>query len=273
MVVEYFWNMFIQESDYVNTSLYIDEPPISPYIETFFSTYASIPPSALRDHLISIRERAWNEVNYPCFGLWSFLHFSIKTNPLYQEILEKCIYKGATFIDFGCCLGQEIRQLVYDGISPDQLRGYDLNPFFIEQGYELFRDGKVMKEKKVFTSGDIFDDQFLETIEPADYVCASSFIHLFDAETQNDVCRRLTRLSKNAIVGQQLGASITGERARRRSSVISNRIQHSPETFARMWDEATDGKWKVESASLDTMYGTALERQILTFVVRKKIEQ
>jgi hypothetical protein len=252
---------------------YVDEPPINTSTETFFVNYASIPASALRQHLITTRERAWNKFNYPCLGRWGFLDFSIQQSPIYKEIIEKCKNEGATVIDFGCCLGQDVRQLVYDGVPIDQIRGYELDPFFIEQGYELFRDGDLMKEKKIFRSGDIFDDQFLETIEPADYLYAGSFIHLFDAETQKDVCRRLSRLCKRAIAGRQMGASIPMETARSVGPPGSKVMRHSPESFARMWDEVTDGQWQVESATLKTSDGGERVRQSLTFVVRNKTEQ
>jgi hypothetical protein len=155
---------------------YIDEPPINSSIETFFANYASIPASELREHLITIRERAWKKCNYPCLGRWTFLEFSIQRSSIYQEILDKCKNEGATVIDFGCCLGQDVRQLIYDGVPIEQIRGYELDPFFIEQGYQLFQDGEIMKEKKIFSSNDIFDDQFLEKVEPADYVYVGSFI-------------------------------------------------------------------------------------------------
>jgi hypothetical protein len=249
---------------------YVDEPPINTSTETFFANYASIPASALRQHLITTRERAWNKFNYPCLGRWGFLDFSIQQSPIYKEIIEKCKNESATVIDFGCCLGQDVRQLVYDGVPIDQIRGYELDPFFIEQGYELFRDGDLMKEKKIFRSGDIFDDQFLETVEPADYLYAGSFIHLFDAETQKDVCRRLSRLCKRAIAGRQVGASIPMERPRSVDPADSKMMCHSPESFARMWDEVTDGQWQVESATLKTWDGGEHARQSLAFVVRKK---
>jgi len=252
---------------------YIEEPPINPSIETFFANYASIPASALRSHLITTRERAWNNVNYPCLGRWAFLDFFIQRSPIYKEIVEKCKNEGATVIDFACCLGQDVRQLVYDGIPIDQIRGYELDPFFIEQGYELFRDGELMKEKKVFSSNDIFDDQFLETVEPADYLYAGSFIHLFDAETQKDVCRRLARLCKRAITGRQVGGSIPMELPRPLGGDGKKAMRHSPESFARMWDEVTDGKWQVESATFETRDGVESGHQMFTFVVRKKTEQ
>jgi hypothetical protein len=252
---------------------YVDEPPINPSIENFFANYASIPASVLRDHLITTRERAWKNFNYGCLGRWTFLDFSIQRSPIYKEIIEKCKNEGATVIDFGCCLGQDVRQLVYDGVPIDQIRGYELDPFFIEQGYELFCDGELMKEKKIFRSGDIFDDQFLETVEPADYLYASSFIHLFDAETQKDVCRRLSRLCKGAIAGRQVGGLIPMERSGVSRPMGNKRMRHSPESFARMWDEVTDGKWKVESATLQTIDDNQHVREMLTFVVRKKTEE
>jgi hypothetical protein len=254
-------------------SSYINEPPISPYIENFFANYASIPAIALRDHLIAVRTRAWENYNYPCLGRWSFLGFSIQRSPLYKEILRTCKTEGATVIDVGCCLGQDVRQLIYDGVPIDQIRGYELDPFFIEQGYELFRDGELMKTKKVMTSGDIFDDQFLETVEPADYLFAGLFIHLFDSEAQKDACRRLARICKQAITGQQEGASIPVERFGSLRPPGKNRMCHSPESFARMWDEVTGGEWQVETATLHTTNDDGRPREILTFVVRKNTKQ
>ncbi len=176
-------------------------------------------------------------------------------------------------IDFGCCLGQDVRQLVYDGVPIDQIRAYELDPFFIEQGYELFLDGELMKEKKIFSSNDIFDDQFLETVEPADYLYAGAFIHLFDAEKQKDVCRRLTRLCRRAITGRQVGSLVPVERLRSVGSGSGKMMSHSPESFAGMWDEVTDGKWQVDNADLQTMNNNEHVRQLLTFVVRKKTEE
>ena len=262
--------MSTNESVDEKLSFYIDEPPINTDIEKFFANYASIPASALHDHLITVRENAWQQYNYPCLGGWRFLDFSIKLSPIYKEIVDKCKHEGATVIDFGCCLGQDVRQLVYDGVPVEQIRGFDLDPFFIEQGYELFRDGKLMKEKKIFATGDIFDEQFLNGIEPADYVYVGSFIHLFDAETQQDVCRRLTRLAKRVIAGRQAGALVAGEHTRSSGPPGSKMMRHSPDSFATMWNDVTGGEWQVESATLQATKNMERARQELTFVVRKR---
>ncbi|CAF3318992.1 unnamed protein product [Rotaria socialis] len=251
---------------------YIEEPPINSFTETFFANYASIPISELRNHLVSVRERAWQKHNYPCLGRWSFLRHSIQRSSIYKEILEKSKQENAKIIDFGCCLGQDVRQLIYDGVSLDQIRGYDLDPFFIEQGYELFRDDILMNEKKVFGVGDIFDDKFLETIEPADYVHVGSFIHLFDAETQRNVCQRLTRIAKYAITGRQVGASVPAEHQKLSGSIGSKMMRHSPESFASMWNDVTSGEWQVESATLEAIDDVNGFGKILYFVVRKRKE-
>ena len=252
------------------SSFYTDEPPINSIVEDFFAGYASIPASNLRQHLIDVRERAWRKRNYPCLGRWTFLDFSIHQSAIYQEILHQCKNEGATLIDFGCCLGQDIRQLVHDGVPLSQLRGYDLDPFFIEQGYELFCDGEALREKKVFSAGDIFDDQFLGSVEPADYVYVGSFIHLFDAQTQREVCQRLTRLAKRAIAGRQVGSSSPGERLQPSSLTSSKMMRHSPESFTHMWNEVTSGQWEVESATLQSVDRTPDLGQRLVFVVRKQ---
>ncbi len=137
----------------------------------------------------------------------------------------------------------------------------------------MFRDGELMKEKKIFASGDIFDNQFLDGIEPTDYVYASSLIHLFNAETQRDICRRLTRIAKRAIVGRQVGVLVTTEYPGLEGLTDAKMMLHSPESFAHMWNDVTNGKWQVESITLKMMDDMKLSYQGLTFVVRKRETQ
>lgn len=49
---------------------------------------------------------------------------------------------SATFVDSGCCFGQEIRFLIHrEGVPALKLYGFDLEPAFIEMGQSLFCDG------------------------------------------------------------------------------------------------------------------------------------
>ena len=259
-----------QSTNEQNYTFYIEEPPINSYVETFFAQYASISSSALREHLISIRERAWKKFNYPCLGRWAFLQFAIRQSPIYQEIVDQCRNEDATVIDFGCCLGQDVRQLIFDGVPLDRIRAYELDSFFIEQGYQLFGDRNRLEEKNTIRQGDIFDDQFLDEIHPCSYLYVGSFIHLFDSQTQKEVCRRLTRICQGAITGRQVGATIPVERARNIGTQEGKMMCHSPASFTQMWEEVTNGEWKVEYAQLNHLDNGERLRQMLFFVVRKQ---
>ena len=200
-----------------------------------------------------------------------FFNFQFKKNPIYREILDECQNRQSTIIDFGCCLGQDVRRLIFDGVPIDRIRGYELDPFFIEQGFELFRDGESMRKNNVFTQADIFDDKIFERIEPADYLHAASFIHLFDAETQREICRRLSRLAKRAIIGRQVGSTVAEERDRSAQLKGGKMMWHSPESFTTMWNEVTHGEWQVEHVTLESHHDDRNDgnHRFLRFVVRK----
>ncbi|CAF1249373.1 unnamed protein product [Rotaria sp. Silwood1] len=129
-----------------------------------------------------------------------------------------------------------------------------------------------MREKKIFSAGDIFDDEFLNSVQPADYLYVGSFIHLFDAQTQREVCQRLTRLAKRAIAGRQAGASLPTECIRSTAFPSRKAMRHSPESFTQMWDEVTNHQWQVESVNLQTTDNMQDIRRRLTFVIRKRGE-
>lgn len=48
---------------------------------------------------------------YPCIGMFTFLDLDLPLLPCYDEIVSR-VKRGDTFLDLGCCFGQEIRQLV-----------------------------------------------------------------------------------------------------------------------------------------------------------------
>jgi hypothetical protein len=48
---------------------------------------------------------------YPCIGCYRFLDILIVKSQAYEEIVAR-LKKGERFLDIGCCIGQELRQLV-----------------------------------------------------------------------------------------------------------------------------------------------------------------
>lgn len=83
-------------------------------------------------------------------------------------------------LDLGCCLGQDLRRLVFDGVPSDHLVGVDLHPEFIEQGWELFGDRETLKAK--FVTANVLDDipgSPLHKLHGSiDMVHIASFLHL-----------------------------------------------------------------------------------------------
>lgn len=74
-----------------------------------------------------------------------------------------------------------IRQLIAEGLPSERLYGTDLQPRFLELGYELFRDRDWMKEG-IFVAGDMLqeNDANLDVLTgKIDIIYASSFFHLF----------------------------------------------------------------------------------------------
>ena len=51
------------------------------------------------------------EYPYPCIGHYRFLDIQIVKSRAYNEIVGR-LSKGEQLLDVGCCIGQELRQLV-----------------------------------------------------------------------------------------------------------------------------------------------------------------
>lgn len=112
------------------------------------------------------REKRWLCVSftdpfslpYPCIGVFRFLDFPACLSPVYLEVLER-VRAGETFLDLGCCFGQDIRKLIYDGAPSDNIVGVDTEPGFIDLGDELFGDRETLQAR--FYTGDVFAEDFL----------------------------------------------------------------------------------------------------------------
>lgn len=70
-----------------------------------------------------------------------FFTYNLSLLPFYTQVLTRLL-SGATFLDAGCCFGQEIRYLVQASIPSAQLYGFDLEPDFIDLGYQFFPRSK-----------------------------------------------------------------------------------------------------------------------------------
>lgn len=154
----------------------------------------------------------------------------------------------------GCCLGQDIRKLVHDGVPSENLAGVELNGGFIELGYELFRDRSTLGAK--FVAANILDGEgaWREFEGGLDVVQLGMILHLFSWDEQVKVFEHAIQLLKpgikgSAIIGQATG-NIDGLPA---PSWDRSTFRHNAVTFRKLIEDVsakTGTEWKV-TASLD----------------------
>ncbi|KAK8112943.1 hypothetical protein PG984_013469 [Apiospora sp. TS-2023a] len=209
-----------------------------------FDNYVGIKgEEAIKRHIYKIRDMAWKVLPYPCIGLFRFLDFSIHLSPDYTDVVKR-VQEGATFLDLGCCFGQDLRKLAFDagpGTSTRNLIGTDLEPAFLQLGYELFADRDRLEA--AFVPGDVFAEDFLGDYRgKVDIVYLGSFLHLFSEPQQRAVVRQLRRLLRpcagSMVFGRNLGAGKGGPF--RMESIGWDLYRHDPETIANLFQSSCD---------------------------------
>lgn len=185
--------------------------------------------------------------------MFRFLDLSLSTFPVYPDIIARLQAGNTTFLDLGCCFGQEIRKLVHDGAPADCLYGSDLRAEFFEQGYELFGDRSTLKS--TFIPSDIFQDDsdLLKQLSgKIDIVYTGSFFHLFTLDEQKRVAEQVVKLVRpqpgSLIIGRQVGAVKAGEFSR--GGADKSRFRHNEESWKEFWHdvgEKTGTAWEVDA--------------------------
>lgn len=177
---------------------------------------------------------------------------NIQKSAAYDEVLQR-IKGGEQYLDIGCCMGQDIRKLIYDGAPSDKMYASDLKGQFWNVGYELFLDKPSLEA--TFIEADIFDDQsgLQQLAGKLDIVHAASFFHLFDWDGQVAAAKKIVGLfnsdSKSLLIGRQAGREEAGDFTAQVEQTKS-RYWHNPESWAKLWkqvSEETGTSWEVEA--------------------------
>ncbi|KAF3802781.1 Methyltransferase trt5 [Colletotrichum gloeosporioides] len=173
-------------------------------------TYARVSPENVEAHVLTLRDKIWSVFPYPCIGRFSFLDFYLHRMPLYSSLVNRLKEPNAKHLDVACCVGQDIRKLVYDGVPSENIVGVEIEKGFIDAGHELFRDKQSLHTK--FVVADIVDDKdsVLEAMAcQFDSAHLGMCLHLWDREDQLKALRRVIRLLKSesgvAILGHTIG--------------------------------------------------------------------
>lgn len=206
-------------------------------------------------HTPKQRDEAFKLFPYPCIGQFRFLSLHLASHPLYPSILYRLKHESHTFLDAGCCMGQELRKLATDGAPYAALHGLDVVPAFFDLGYRLFRDETLMKQgDAVFLAADLLHDEVAPPSALAkkiDIIFANSLLHLFPYAEQLMVAAGLARCLRprpgSLIIGRQVGAATPGEYRGLTDGTTTYR--HDKESFCRFWEEVAlrvGGEWKVD---------------------------
>ncbi|KAK0942537.1 hypothetical protein LTR29_005958 [Friedmanniomyces endolithicus] len=170
-----------------------DDPHFDNDARLILTQYSGIPEPSLVPHVHAIRDKAFKLFPYPCIGLYSFLAFSIAKSPQYPEILRR-VKQGETLLDLGCCFGQDLRRLVFDGAPASGLTGVELEQGFLDLGHDFLLDrGRFCVP---LVAGDFFGP--LPGLEKGsfDMVHAAFFFHLFSWDEQVQAVAKALQLLK-----------------------------------------------------------------------------
>ncbi|KAF2667857.1 hypothetical protein BT63DRAFT_426710 [Microthyrium microscopicum] len=214
--------------------------------------YSKIPSEQIDEHVETIRKQAFEIFPYPCIGMFRFLDLSIPTTPIYSEVLER-LKNGDKLLDLGCCFGQEIRKLIFDGAPAENLVGSDLEADFISLGYDLFKDKNSLTTR--FIPADVFDDSSpLWSLNGTfSMIYCGAFFHLFNYDQQVAIALRVVKLlapkSGSLLMGRQVGNINPSDYDKSGYGKEKSRYRHNPESWKKLWEEVgekTDTKWDVD---------------------------
>ncbi len=235
------------------------EPTIPDDFAELLEAHSGLPRGSEQlTHIMSLRDRAYEAHHYPCLGLYRFLILALSRHPLYHSYVLPLLTEASSkpsssdpepiFLDFGCCLGQDLRKLIYDDVSPSLLYGSDILPDFIPLGYELFRDEARFPLSHFLTPADGFDPSSSNVLSAlngkCDIVHASAVFHLFNYQDQLILAKRVFKLlrppsegRKSLIMGQQNGNKIPKEYPSRPGHRSDTLFRHNEESWAGLWEE------------------------------------
>ena len=207
----------------------------------------------------------WDVFPYPCVGEFGFLDLNLCQRAAYPDIVRRLkSSQSARHLDIGCCVGQDIRKLVYDGVLPQQIVGIELQQGFVSLGFELFRDAGSLDARFVIADmladTDTGDDKLVGLYGSADTVHIGHVLHLFSREQQVKFLQRVITLCKSqpgvVIVGHCIGNVKAGPAA---GAMGSSSMRHNVESWTQLWEELsklTGSGWELRTALDDKLgYG------------------
>ncbi|KAI1268094.1 hypothetical protein F5Y18DRAFT_377385 [Xylariaceae sp. FL1019] len=219
-----------------NAAFYLTEiPPELESARRLLGQYSGIEPDDIDTHIRHVRDKAWAVFPYSGIGSFKFLDMtSTVQDPMFQVVTDRLRAAGNTerFLDVGCCLGHVVRQLIVEGVPSERVYGVDLQPRFLDFGYDIFCDRD--KSQATYIAGDMLSqDRDLDVLKgKVDIIYASAFFHLFERDDQLKAAKRMVEFlnleNPNVLIfGQNGGPKIAGW----------ERYVLDEDSWKQLWDE------------------------------------
>ncbi|KAI1825292.1 hypothetical protein F4861DRAFT_203829 [Xylaria intraflava] len=235
------------------------------------SSYAGIPEDEQIAHITKLRNAGYAQFPYSCMGTFRFLDLDFSRHEAYKEHVVAPLSQPTApgepeplFLDCGCCLGQDLRKLVADGALPHRIWASDIEPRFIELGFELFRDGDKLPRDHFLCPGNLLattkdpsEDQLTRLDDRVTILHITAVFHLFDLDNHRrvaDRCLRLLRKDTGApvlILGAQVG-SHEPKHVHSQSQPRRTRYFHNVESWEALWREVCgQPQWRDKIATVE----------------------
>ncbi|KAF2429774.1 hypothetical protein EJ08DRAFT_634942 [Tothia fuscella] len=241
---------------------------LKPEAHVLLVHFAKIPEEEIIPHVLATREKAWKVCPYGCIGKFLFVDPTIQNHSYYKPVLERTKKsngeEGDMILDLGCGFGQNMRQLVLDGVPRDRVFGADISEDLINCGYDYFKDGNADTRFMSFIgdllkwgSGEEKPSAYDMAKEQFDIIYTAIFYHLWSYDVQKSACIATVKLLKpkagSTVFGWQLGAEparevVRGIDERRKEHGVM--FRHDEGSWEKLWREVgkeTGTEWRVEA--------------------------
>ncbi|KAI1115278.1 hypothetical protein F5Y14DRAFT_410765 [Nemania sp. NC0429] len=239
------------------------------------SAYSGVSEHEQISHITKVRNEAYAQFPYPCMGTFRFLELDLSRHDAYEEHVLGPLRQPAVpgkpeplFLDCGCCLGQDIRKLAVDGVPPERLWASDIEPRFIELGFELFRDGHKLPRDHFLCPGNLLaeagdpseevEDRLTVLDDRVTVLNITAVFHLFDLDEQKRIAHRCLRLLRKDSGDDQpvlvLGAQVGGREAQRVRRAYNDKFRyvHTAESWEALWREVCgQPRWRDRVAAVE----------------------
>ncbi|KAL0480261.1 methyltransferase [Acrasis kona] len=160
----------------------------------------------LKKRVIDVRKESIEKNHvYRCIQHIMFLETRFDKHQLYPEMINKLkTDQSSRILELGCCFGTDVRKLLMDGVSSDQIVASDLIPDFWNLGKKLYQDDQIVNQIKTVW-GDFATSNAQEGVDiekenwnsSFDFIASWFVLHVFSKQQCENFLKNVFKCLKN----------------------------------------------------------------------------